>query len=431
MIAQKAQHTPKEKARVLQRKLYRSAKKQPERKYGILYDKVYRMDILKLAWKQVRKNRGSAGVDGRTIDQIIQNGVSEFLEKIQEELKEETYRPQHIRRAYIPKDPQRKKMRPLGIPTVKDRVVQAAVKIIIEPIFEADFQECSYGFRPERSPLDAIGMVRRHIVNGYTNVIDMDLKSYFDTIPHDKLLIAVKERVTDPKILRMLRRWLKAGIMEEGKIEENTLGTQQGGVISPLLSNIYLNLVDRIWVRKGWESKAKLVRFADDLVILVKGETDIWMKRIKAILVLLGLTLNEEKTQLVRANQGFDFLGMHFRRKKSRKGKPWCYFWPSQKAMKKKRQKMRGIIRNQDTTLSLEEVVEKLNPVIKGWGNYFCWGNGAEFLLKIDNYIRDCLKRWLRRKHQQRGHGHRKYKRELFKRVGLYQLSGRVKYLPL
>lgn len=430
MIAEKAQYTSKEKVRVLQRKLYFSAKEKPNKKYGILYDKTYRMDILWEAWCRVRGNRGSAGIDKVKIETIEDFGVATYLQRIQEELKEGIYKPKPIRRAYIPKDPSRNKMRPLGIPVVKDRIVQAAVKIVIEPILEGDFQECSYGFRPKRSPHDAIRMVRRHIVNGYTNVIDADLKSYFDTISHGNLIKTIKERISDPKIIKMIRWWLKAGIMEDGEITFSDEGTPQGGVISPLLANAYLNLLDRNWNELGWNKEAKLVRFADDYVILTKGNPKPWYKRMSKLIDRLELTINEEKTEVVKAEDGFDFLGMHFRRKLSRKGKMWCYIWPAQKAMKKIRHKIKGLT-NRDYTPRVEDLVKKINRKLIGWGNYFCKSNCAEHLIKLDNYVKQRIKIWLRRKHQKRGHGHRDYHAHFFRRIGLYFLSGRVKYLPL
>jgi len=429
VIAEKAQYTSFDKVRVLQRKLYLSAKEKPSKRYGILYDKIFRMDILREAWCKVRDNRGSAGIDKVKIETIEDFGVSKYLRRLQEELKEETYSPKSIRRVYIPKDPSRTKMRPLGIPVVKDRIVQAAVKIVIEPILEADFQDCSYGFRPKRKPHDAIRMVRRHIVNGYTNVIDADLKSYFDTIPHDNLMKVIKERISDPKIIRMIRGWLEAGIMEDEEITFTAEGTPQGGVISPILANAYLNLLDRNWNELGWSNKAKLVRFADDYVILTKGDPRPWYEKMRKLIERLELTLNEEKTEVVKAEDGFNFLGMHFRRKQSRKSKMWCYIWPSQKAMKKIRHKIKGVT-NRDYTPTVEEIVSKINRKLIGWGNYFCFSNCAEHLIKLDNYVKQRIRIWLRRKHQKRGHGYRDYHVHFFERIKLYQLSGQVKRLP-
>ena len=311
MTAPKAQRTPFEKVRVLQRKLYRAAKAQPQRTFGVLYDKVCRLEVLEVAWDQVRRNRGAAGVDGETIEAIEARGVLGFLLALREELIRERYRPQPVRRVFIPKPDGRQ--RPLGIPGVKDRVAQAAVRIVIEPLFEASFRPGSYGFRPKRGAKQAIYDIRKWVTYGYDQVIDLDLRSYFDTISHERLIKLVQRRVRDPRVLRLIRRWLKAGVMHDGVREETLIGSPQGAVISPLLSNIYLHPLDLYWER---EVKAtKMVRYADDLVVLCRWKPpETYMPKLRQFLARLRVTVNEDKTRMVAAREGFDFLGVHFRK---------------------------------------------------------------------------------------------------------------------
>ncbi len=348
-IAQNVLETP-EKIRELQRKLYRKAKQEKEYRFYLLYDKIYRMDILSHAYRLVRANRGAPGIDGETFEQIEERGGAEkYLEGIAGELKRKDYKPQAVRRVYIPKATGGK--RPLGIPVIKDRVVQMAVKIVIEPIFEADFQDNSYGFRPKRNAHQAVDDVTNHLFRGRTEVIDADIFKYFDTIPHDKLMQVVAKRIVDKQILRLIKVWLKAPVVEEredGKEESkgNDKGTPQGGVISPLLANIYLNVLDTLWAVKKVQEKlgARLVRYADDSVILCRGNIGRILKGIKRVLDDLGLILNEEKTCVVDARQeSFDFLGFTIGMKRStRTGKAYPHIEPSKKAQQQIDQKSSG-----------------------------------------------------------------------------------------
>ena len=316
-----------DKVRVLQRELYRAAKAQKERRFGVLYDKVYRADILWAAWQQVRANAGTAGVDRQTIQAIEQAGTNRLIKELAAELREKRYRPLAVRRTYIPK-PGKPEKRPLGIPAVRDRVVQAAVKLVIEPIFEADFQPCSYGFRPQRDAQQAIEAVAKYVTYGCAQVIDADLKGYFDSIPHETLLAVIAHRMSDADLLGLIRGWLKAGVLEEAQITYHEMGTPQGGVISPLLANIYLNELDRRWTERGYNSiryEAHLVRYADDMVILCRQDVSRFYAEFKQEIERLGLKLNDEKTRLVDARNGFDFLGMRFQYKRTPQGKMNCY----------------------------------------------------------------------------------------------------------
>lgn len=298
---------PIDKVRELQRALYRAAKRRATRRFHALHDKVYRMDILRAAWEKVKANRGGAGVDGQGIQAIEADGVDAFLTQLQEELKEGRYRPQPVRRVYIPKTDGRQ--RPLGIPAVRDRVVQAAVKIVVEPIFEADFQPCSYGFRPKRSAHEAGEMIRQKANQGYDWVVDADIENYFDTIDQAKLMEMVERRISDRRMLKLIRKFLKAGILEEGMVRTATAGTPQGGVLSPLLANIYLNYLDKVWEERCRQIGV-LVRYADDLVILCRSEKDaqeaLW--RLGIVMERLGLKMHPVKTRLVNLKEGREGL---------------------------------------------------------------------------------------------------------------------------
>jgi group II intron reverse transcriptase/maturase len=418
----------KEKVRVLQRGLYRAAKARKERRFGVLYDKVYREDILEAAWKQVKANRGSAGVDGQTIREIEEAGVEQFLEELATELREKRYRPNRIRRAYIPK-PGKTEKRPLGIPIVKDRVVQAAVKIVIEPIFEADFQPCSYGFRPKRGAHQAIEAIAKYVNYGCTQVIDADLRKYFDNIPQDKLMEVIARRINDKWILRLIRWWLKAGILEEDTVIYTDTGVPQGGVISPLLSNIYLNELDRYWTERGYNSiryEAHLVRYADDMVILCRRDVERYYAEFRQELEKLGLKLNEEKTRVADAREGFDFLGMRFQYKRTRNGKMNCYKWPRPQAVSRIKEKVRRAIGGRGNW-ELAEAIRRVNPILRGWGSYFRYGNSTEQFDKIDRYVWWRLRWQYYVERNKRRRGMSDFPRDLYGEHGLYQLRGTVR----
>ncbi len=393
MNARKANNT-KGKVRELQRKLYLAAKLNSKRRFHALYDKVYRKDVLLEAWKRVKANGGAGGIDHISIADVEEYGVDKFLQEIQQELIDGKYHPKPVRRTYIPKG--NGEERPLGIPIIKDRVVQMAVKLVIEPLFEADFLECSYGFRPKRSAHQALDRIRKDTNRKGWWIVDADIKGYFNNINHDKLMLMVKQRISDRRILKMIWKWLKAGVMEDGKYMESELGSPQGGVISPLLANIYLHYFDLKW-ELHYKHLGKLIRYCDDFVIIcrTKKEAEHALKAVKSIMQRLELELHPDKTKLVNmwdGKEGFDFLGFHHRRKVSEtsKGQKFneTHQFPSKKAMQKMRDNIKGVFASRTTLLlDIQKMIEILNPKIIGMRNYYGLKNAGKQLNKIDWYI--------------------------------------------
>jgi RNA-directed DNA polymerase len=390
MHAGNGQLHQKEKSRQLQRRLYLAAKKSRNRRFHALYDRIFRPDVLWRAWEEVKANGGSAGVDGVSLEEVERQGVALFLEAIAGDLKAGRYKPQPVLRVYIPKPDGRQ--RPLGIPTVRDRVVQQACGIVIEPIFEANFQDHSYGFRPKRSAAQAVRAVDKVLKRGWW-VVEADIQGYFDAIDHDLLLTLVKRRVSDRRVLKLLSQWLKAGVMEEGQWRATELGSPQGGVISPLMANIYLHVLDMYWT-KQYSELGTLFRFADDYVVVCrsKAAAERALELIRQIMEKLKLTLHPTKTRLVDlGREGFEFLGFHFHKRTDRRtGKVLPYFWPGQKAMKTVRSKIRQLTGYSRKRVPMARIVNDLNLVIRGWRNYFSVGNSTKQLKAMDHYA------WLR-----------------------------------
>ena len=411
--------TNTDKVQELQRKLYLKAKSQPNFRFYALYDKIYRMDVLKKAWQKVKANHGSPGIDGRTIRDIEEEGMDDFLKGIGEELRRKEYRPSPAKRVYIPKPDGR--LRPLSIPTIKDRVVQMALKIVIEPIFEAGFEDNSYGYRPRKSAQQAALEVRKYLNWGLTKVVDADFEDCFGSIPHRQILDMIARRIVDGKVLWLIKLFLKAGVMEEGQIRTDVTGTPQGGVISPLLANIYLDQIDKGW--KPLNKFAHLIRYADDVLILTRYGTEKVFYQFQQLTVKLKLKLNLKKTRIVDAEkENFDFLGYSFRKALNRKKtKMVAYFWPSQKAERSIREKVRKIT-NPARPIKVKQIIKELNPVIRGWVNYFRIANSSRKFSKIRLYGANKVRKFMRRRRNKSGYGYKDYPDDyLYKRLGLYR----------
>jgi group II intron reverse transcriptase/maturase len=428
-----------DKVRELQRRLWSKAKQQPGRRFHALYDRIYRRDILWAAWERVKANKGAAGVDGETLAVVEQHGVERLVEELHGVLRAGTYRPAAVLRRYIPKADGKK--RPLGIPTVKDRVVQTAAQLMLEPIFEADFKETSYGFRPKRSATMALETLRKRGARGGNHVLDADIRDYFGSIDQQKLMKLVEKRICDGRVLKLLRQWLRAGVMEEGRVRKTETGTPQGGVISPLLANIYLHVLDAAWERQGalWGT---LVRYADDFVVMcnTRSEVERSEERVRAILTRLGLELHPEKTRKVELSggkDGFDFLGCHLHKRMS--GPIWererrrVYFlhrWPSVRAMKRIRQRVKELTPRGRCHEDSKSIIEDLNPVVRGWGGYFRTGNAARKFNQVDEYIWRRLRnlRIMRKGRNLRAGEAEGWTRDYFHQLGMHRLRGTVRY---
>lgn len=430
---------PRAKVRELQRRLWAAAKRAPGRRFHALYDHLCRSDVLWEAWRRVRRNRGAAGVDGESIRDVEQYGVERFLQELGAVLRAGEYRATVVRRQYIPKADG--KQRPLGIPTVRDRVVQMAAKLMLEPVFEADFLPCSYGFRPKRNATMALETLRKLGAKGGHHVLDADIRDYFGSIEHEKLLLLVRRRISDRRILKLLRQWLEAGVMEEGVVSATVAGTPQGGVISPLLSNIYLHVLDVLWTRQS-AHLGTLVRYADDFVVMCRTARDCEQAevRIRVILERLGLELHPQKTRRVNlydGKEGFDFLGCHLHKRLS--GKIWeerrkrLYFlhrWPSQRSMHRIRQRVKELTPRARCHADIRTIIADLNPVLRGWGQYFRTGNVQVRFNQLDSYVwRRLLRLRLARKGRNVQPGEvTRWSSEHFWNLGLYRLRGTGRY---
>ncbi len=419
-----------DKVAELQRKLYRAAKASPDRRFHALYDKVHRRDVLWRAWVNVARNNGAAGVDGVTIAEIEDSGVGPFLDDLAAELAEGAWRPTPVRRVEIPKPDGR--TRPLGIPTIRDRVVQAALKIVLEPIFEADFHPNSFGFRPKRSAHHALNTIMDEAWAGRRVVVEADIASFFDEVDHDILMAALAERVVDRKVLKAIRALLGAGVLDGEQLLSSDTGTPQGGVISPLLANVYLHRLDREWERRH-RGLGRLIRYADDLVIVCRYES----QAERALVVLqgelarLGLRVQPAKTGIVnlKRGEGFDFLGFHHRWVAADRH-PGVWFlarWPSRRAMARARDRIRELTARKLVGRPIEAVVGSINRFLRGWGAYFRHGNSSACFDAMEYFVTERLVLFISNKHQKRGRWFGR--RVLFgspTRLGLVRLAGTV-----
>jgi RNA-directed DNA polymerase len=392
--------------RALQHKLYRAAKAEPGRRFHVLYDKVHRRDVLWRAWLQVWRNGGAPGIDKTTLADVEEYGVIRLLDELESELREQRFKPLPARRVYIPKPGQPGERRPLSIPTIRDRVVQAALKIVLEPVFEADMLSCSFGFRPKRSAHDALQVIVDESFAGKRWIVETDIANCFTAIPHDGLMSAVSERICDRKVLRLLRAFLRAGVMEDGAVRREVSGTPQGGVISPMLCNVYLTRLDRAW-RPAYGS---LVRYADDLLAVCRsrGQAEAALAKLTQFLNGLGLEPKPAKTrivQLVEGEAGFDFLGFHHRLVRSnprRGGRGYVFLarWPSEKAMRHARERIRFLTMRARLVAPVAQVVAEVNLFLRGWAGFFRFGNSAWTFDKIRNYAVMRIALFLAKRHQ-------------------------------
>lgn len=414
-----------ESVRELQKKLYLKAKGEAEFRFYALYDKTYRMDFLWESYRRVKANGGKPGVDGQTFEEIEEQGVENYLRELQAELKEMRYKPSPVLRVYIPKPNGDK--RPLGIPTIRDRVVQGSFKLVMEPIFEADFTDRSFGFRPKKDAHDAIREVLKLLNWGCTEVYDVDLSKYFDTVDHEKLLKLIALRIVDSRVLKVIREWLSCGYVEDGQHRTPKQGTPQGGVISPLLANIYLNPMDKALVKSKlwWRDKGSvhLVRYADDILLLARHGLENGKAIANRTLDRLSLTVNKEKTReySVKDSGSLEFLGFKFTRTVNReKGNKFFRLAPSPKAMNRIREKVRGCL-SESIPETIQEQIKQVNSVLRGWVNYYRLGNSSDSLNKIRNFVNLRVRRIVQRRKGRAGYGFLRYGSDyIYGKLGLF-----------
>jgi len=423
-----------DKVRELQIKLYRKAKSEPDFRFYLLYDKIHRADVLQRAWQLAKANDGAPGVDHESFEDIESKGLKEWLDGVGKELHDKTYRPQPVRRVMIPKPGGGE--RPLGIPTIRDRVAQTAAKLILEPIFEADFEPNAYGYRPKKSAQDAIQEVNELLYKGYTDVVDADLSKYFDTIPHSELMQCVARRIVDKHVLHLVKMWLEVPVEErdeKGKKrltggKDNDRGTPQGGVISPLLANLYMNRMLKGWkqTKRGERFQARIVSYADDFVILSRGKANEALSWARGTLRRLGLTLNEAKTSIRNARQErFDFLGYTFGPHFSRRtGREYIGYSPSKKSVNRIKEKVGEHLKPCNVD-AWEEVRDQLNRKLRGWKAYFGLGSPTKAYEVLDEHVEERVRHFLRRRHKVQSQGTRQFSmKRIFGELGVFRFRG-------
>jgi len=416
--------------RQLQRTLYRKAKQEKEVRFYSLYDKLWREDVLWEAWRQVKANRGAPGVDGESIEAIVSSGrEGEKISLLRRQLQAKTYRFQAVRRVDIPKP--KGGTRPLGIATVEDRVVQTAMKLILEPIFEADFHDCSYGYRPKRNAKQASVALREDLYERAWGVVEIDFQSYFTTIPHDKLLVLIRQRVVDGSMLRIIKQSLKVGVEYRGQVEPTRVGVPQGSPISPLYSNLYLNLLDQVWHQRGYPEKlgATLHRYADDAVLVCRASGTQALDAFETIARRMGLVVNREKTRITKLTEGFDFLGFHFvKRPSPNTGKQVIYIFPSKDSQRNIRRRIKYFTKRR-APVPPDEFVGQINQAVRGWANYYRHTNASQAYRALQRFINTRFRRYLNFRSKGRGFGWKKYPNKRLYAMGIIYIgSGLIRY---
>ena len=418
------------KVRQLQRTLYRKAKQDKEAKFYSLYDKIWREDVLWEAWRQVKANRGAPGVDGESIERVVlSRREGEMISQLSQALQAKTYRFQPVRRVDIPKP--KGGSRPLGIATVEDRVVQTAMKLVLEPIFEADFHDCSYGYRPKRDAKMASIQIREDLYQRAWSVVEIDFQSYFTTIPHGKLMTLIRQRVVDGSMLRLIKQSLTVGVAYQGQVEATRIGVPQGSPISPLYSNIYLNLLDQVWHRRGYPEKlgATLHRYADDAILVCRKDARQALEAFEAIARRMDLVVNREKTRITKLTDGFDFVGYEFVKRRSPTSGKWTiYIFPSKTSQRNIRRRIKYFTKRR-APISPDEFVQRVNQTVRGWANYYRHTNASQAFRSLQRFINIRFRRYLTFRSKGRGFGWGRYpNRVLYAKGIIYIGSGYLRY---
>jgi RNA-directed DNA polymerase len=419
-----------DKVRQLQRALYRQSKQNKETRFYSLYDKIWRTDILWEAWRQVKANHGAPGIDGKAIEEIVEAGQAEgMIARLQEALRAHCYQFAPVRLVEIPKP--KGGTRPLGIATVADRVVQTAMKLVLEPIFEADFHDCSYGYRPQRDAKQASLAIREDLYNRAWGVVEIDFKAYFTSIPHGKLLKLITQRIADGRTLKLIKQTLQVGVKTQGQVVPTTVGVPQGSPISPLYSNIYLNLMDQLWHSRGYPAKlgATLHRYADDAILVCRKSPHAALAAFEAIAKRMDLTLNRDKTRITRLTDGFDFVGFNFVKRKSRsRGKSTIYIFPAKSAQQKIRNRLKYLT-SRRAPISPKAFIAMVNPTVTGWVNYFRHTNASQAFRGLQRFLNIRFRRYLTQRSKGRGFGWKRFPNSKLYAMGLIYIgSGMLTY---